>query len=487
PRYWEDCMKSALGSCFLCAWTLFVALGAEAAIAAERLNILFCIADDWSYPHASIYGDAVVRTPTFDRIAREGTLFTNCYCAAPSCTPSRAAILTGRFPHSLEEGANLWGFLPARYVVYPDLLEQAGYHVGHTGKGWAPGNFQAGGRARNPAGPAYKSFAQFLDACPRGKPFCFWFGSTHPHRPYKPGSGRQAGLSAALVTVPPFWPDRPEVRHDLLDYYAAVQQFDQQLAELVAELEKRQLYEHTLIVVTSDNGMPFPRAKANLYDCGTRMPLAIRWPKVTRPGSRIEQFVSHTDLAPTFLEAAGVPPPAQLHGRSLKPLLQGNAKSWPDAAFTERERHAYVREGNLSYPARAIRTERYLYIRNFRPDRWPAGDPQLVFAVGPFGDIDDGPTKRLILTGQNEPQLRRYFELACAKRPAEELYDLKNDPHQMHNVADKPEYAEVKRELAQRLHAWMKATGDPRAVMDDDRFDKVPYFGNPAKKEKPAP
>ncbi|MCS7160849.1 MAG: sulfatase-like hydrolase/transferase, partial [Gemmatales bacterium] len=114
---------------WVCACVLLLTPG---AVAAERLNILFCIADDWSYPHASIYGDAVVRTPTFDRIAREGALFTNCYCAAPSCTPSRAAILTGRFPHSLEEGANLWGFLPARYVVYPDLLEQAGYHVGHT-------------------------------------------------------------------------------------------------------------------------------------------------------------------------------------------------------------------------------------------------------------------------------------------------------------------------------------------------------------------
>ncbi|GBD37538.1 Choline-sulfatase [bacterium HR36] len=353
------------------------------------------------------------------------------------------------------------------------------------GKGWGPGNFQAGGRPRNPAGPAYKSFAQFLDACPKDKPFCFWFGSTFPHRPYALDSGRKAGLDATRVQVPPVWPDYPEVRHDILDYYLEVQRFDQQVGELLAELEKRGLYDRTLVVITSDNGMPFPRGKANLYDLGTRMPLALRWPGVTQPGTRLAQFVSHVDFAPTFLEAAGLPIPKEMHGRSLKPLLTGQARAWRDAVFTERERHAYVRQGNLSYPARAIRTQRYLYIRNIRPERWPAGDPQLVFAVGPFGDIDDGPTKRLLLSGQVDPQYRSYFELACGKRPAEELYDLEKDPHQMHNVAGQPAYVRIRQELADRLLNWMKSTDDPRARSEDDRFDKVPYFGNPAKKEKP--
>lgn len=460
---------------------------AEAARADERPNILLCIADDWSYPHASIYGDEVVKTPAFDRVAREGALFTRCYCAAPSCTPSRAAILTGRFPHSLEAGANLWGFLPARYNVYPDLLEKAGYHVGFTGKGWGPGNFQAGGRTRNPAGPAYKSFAQFLDACPKDKPFCFWFGSTYPHRPYEREAGRKAGLSAERVPVPLIWPDCPEVRHDILDYYSEVQQFDHQVAQLIAELEKRGLYDRTIIVITSDNGMPFPRSKANLYDLGTHMPLAIRWPGVTRPNTHIENFVSHVDFAPTFLAAAGLPVPDDWHGRDLQPLLRGQDRAWRDAVFTERERHAYVRQGNASYPARAIRTDRFLYIRNFRPDRWPAGDPQLVFAVGPFGDIDDGPTKRVVLAAQHDPQRRHFFELACAKRPAEELYDLQKDPDEIHNVADRPEYATSKQQLAAQLLAWMKQTGDPRAEQDDDRFDKFPYYGNPAKSEKVKP
>jgi arylsulfatase A-like enzyme len=483
-------MASTMRGWLFGLWSVTLLVGFYAVprvTANDRLNILFCIADDWSYPHASIYGDPVVKTPAFDRVAREGALFTRCYCAAPSCTPSRAAILTGRFPHSLEEGANLWGFLPARFAVYPDLLEKAGYHVGYMGKGWGPGNFQAGGRTRNPAGPVYKSFTQFLDACPKDKPFCFWFGSTDPHRPYERDAGRKAGLAPERVRVPLFWPDCPEVRHDILDYYFEVQRFDHQVAGLLAELEKRGLYERTLIVITSDNGMPFPRCKANLYDLGTHMPLAIRWPGVTRPGMRIDRFVSHVDLAPSFLAAAGLPIPADWHGRNLKPLLTGDAKSWPDAVFTERERHAYVRQGNLSYPARAIRTERFLYIRNFRPDRWPAGDPQLVFAVGPFGDIDDGPTKQIILARRNDPDCQRYFTLSCGKRPAEELYDLQKDPDEIDNLADKPEYAAIKQQLAARLQAWMKETGDPRASQDDDRFDKFPYYGGPFKPEKSQP
>jgi len=483
-------MASTMRGWLFCLWSMTLLVGFTAvpqATANDRLNILFCIADDWSYPHASIYGDPVVKTPAFDRVAREGALCTRCYCAAPSCTPSRAAILTGRFPHSLEEGANLWGFLPARYAVYTDLLEKAGYHVGYMGKGWGPGNFQAGGRTRNPAGPVYKSFTQFLDTCPKDKPFCFWFGSTDPHRPYERDAGRKAGLNPERVRVPLFWPDCPEVRHDILDYYFEVRRFDDQVAGLLTELEKRGLYERTLIVITSDNGMPFPRCKANLYDLGTHMPLAIRWPGVTRPGMRVDQFISHVDLAPSFLAAAGLPIPGDWHGRNLKPLLTGKAKSWPDAVFTERERHAYVRQGNLSYPARAIRTERFLYIRNFRPDRWPAGDPQLVFAVGPFGDIDDGPTKQIILARRNDPDWRRYFTLSCGKRPAEELYDLQKDPDELENLADKPEYAAIKQQLAARLHAWMKETGDPRATQDDDRFDKFPYYGGPFKQQKSQP
>jgi N-sulfoglucosamine sulfohydrolase len=448
-------------------------------------NILFVIADDWSFPHAGAYGDTAVSTPAFDRVAREGALFRRAFTAAPSCTPSRAAILTGRHPHQLAEGGNLWGFLPSRFAVFPDLLEQAGYAVGHTGKGWGPGRFEAGGRSRNPAGPRFTSFDEFLAQRRDKQPFYFWYGSTDPHRPYDAGSGAKAGLRPDRVTVPGFLPDTPDVRADVADYYIEVQRFDSQLAGLLAALERRNEIDNTIVVVTSDNGMPFPRAKATLYDGGTHMPLAIRWPRGAKPGTTVDAFVSLIDLAPTFLEAAGVSIPPDIVGRSLLPLLAGKQDAPPrDRVFTERERHANVRRGDLSYPARAIRTADFLYIHNYRPGRWPAGDPELYVAVGPFGDIDGGPSKSLLLDRRDDAPIRRFFELATAKRPADELYDLRRDPHQLTNVAGLPAHAKTLARLRAELAAWQRTTGDPRASEDDDRWDTYPYYGEPAKDKK---
>ena len=464
---------------------LLAAAMAPAQTRQAQPNILLVIADDWSYPHAGAYGDATVSTPAFDRVAREGALFGRAFTAAPSCTPSRAALLTGQAVHRLAEGGNLWGSLPARFPVYPDLLEAAGYAVGHTGKGWGPGRFEAGDRSRNPAGPRFDSFDAFLAKRHDGQPFCFWYGSTDPHRPYDAGSGERVGLRASTVKVPRFLPDTSVVRSDLLDYYAEVQRFDEQVAGLLEALERRGELDNTIVIITSDNGMPFPRAKATLYDAGTHMPLAIRWPRGVKAGTRIDAFVSLTDLAPTFLQAAGVPAPAGTTGRSLLPLLGGTgaAPEGRDRVFIERERHANVRRGDASYPARAIRTADFLYIRNYRPDRWPAGDPEQHFAVGPFGDIDGGPSKSLLLDRRDDAAIRGFFELATAKRPADELYDLKKDPDQLRNVASAPAYAKTLERLRSDLAAWQRSTGDPRITEDDDRWDKYPYYGGPAKSE----
>jgi arylsulfatase len=474
------------------ALTLFAAFGvllpASAPFAGgspkdARPNILFVIADDWSHPHAGAYGDRSVRTPAFDRVAREGALFSHAFTAAPSCTPSRAAILTGQAVHRLAEGGNLHGMLPARFEVYPDRLEQAGYHVGFTGKGWGPGRFEEGGRSRNPAGPRFDDFEAFLAKRSAAQPFCFWFGSVNPHRPYEAGSGARAGLRADRVAVPPFLPDTAEVRSDLLDYYLEVQRFDAELGRLLEILERSGELDDTLVVVTSDNGMPFPRAKANLYDAGTRMPLAIRWPRRVAAGTTIDALVSHRDLAPTFLDAAGVPPLSAATGRSLLPLFGKAPVTDRERVFVERERHANVRRGDLSYPARGLRTARHLYIRNYRPERWPAGDPELYHSVGPFGDIDDGPGKQLLLQRRRERDVAPFFELATARRPAEELFDLGKDPAQLVNLAKDAAHAATLERLRHELSEWQRATGDPRVAEDDDRFDRFPYYGPPANAE----
>jgi uncharacterized sulfatase len=455
------------------------------APADKRPNILFAMADDWAWPHAGAYGDKVIKTPTFDRVAREGVLFGHVFCVAPSCTPSRAAVLTGQTIHRLEESGNLWSMLRKKYDCYPDLLQAAGYHVGLTGKGWGPGTLEGSGRTHNPAGPNYKDFETFLKSAPPGKPFCFWLGHRDPHRPYSKGSGAGSGMKLEDVSVPPYLPDTPEVRGDICDYYFAAQRYDRDTGKILDMLDKAGMLDNTLVIMTGDNGWPFPRGKANLYDAGTRQPLAIRWPAKVKPGRTSDAYISFQDFAPTILEAAGLKPTPTMTGTSFLDLLTtGKSAIARDRVFVERERHASVREGDVGYPCRAIRTREHLYIRNFHPERWPAGDPEMWKAVGPFGDIDGGPTKDLLLARQNEPVIARFFALACGKRPGEELYDLAKDPYQLTNVAGHTSYGDVQKRLRADLDRWMRDTNDPRAFGPDDRWDRYPYFGQQLNKRE---
>lgn len=451
----------------------------------DQPNILFVIADDWSWPHAGAYGDPVIQTPNFDRIAREGVLFEHAYVSSPSCTPSRAAILTGQSFWRLGGGGNLYGPLAPDHPVYTDLLEEHGYHVGYTRKGWGPGNL--GQRTRNPAGPAYESFDAFLEQRPEGRPFCFWFGSYDPHRAYEPGSGAAVGLPLDQIQVPPIFPDNQAVRSDLADYFFEVQRLDREIGEMLAVLERSGELDHTLVVVTGDNGMPFPRAKSHLYDMGVRVPLAIRWPEQVAAGRTVTDFVSLTDFAPTVLDIAGIAIPDVMTGRSFLNLLTAEASGMIDssrtAVYVGKERHVPAQEApdGGGYPMRAIRTADYLYIRNFRPDRWPSGTPHYEKAFlypAWYSDTDASPTKHDMIDNRHRDEThRRVFDLAFAKRPAEELYDLQKDPHQLHNVAADPAYTQIKKELWNRLMGTLHATGDPRVRGQGDVFDMQPYTG----------
>jgi N-sulfoglucosamine sulfohydrolase len=457
--------------------------------APQRPNILFLLADDWAWPHASCLGDPVVKTPTFDRLAQEGVMFRNVHCAAPSCSASRAAMLTGQWPWRLERGANLWSSLPTKFDVYPDLLEKAGYFVGLTGKGYGPGNDE--GRPHNAAGPAFANFAAFLAARPKDRPFCFWLGSHHPHRAYPRDCGVKHGLDPAKVVVPPYLPDNDAVRRDICDYYFQSEEFDRQAGEFLAALEKIGELDNTLIAISGDNGWPFPRCKATLYDTGTHQPLAICWRGHVKPGRVVEDFVSLADLAPTFLEAAGVVRPAAMTARSLMDVLLSDKSGQVDPArdhvLTMMERHAPNgradgEQNNVGYPMRSILTKEFHYIRNFRPGRWPAGDPPArampkfdaltsnTFAG--FCDVDAGPSKAWIMLHHDEPAVKPFYERAFGKRPARELYDLRKDPYELKNVAENADYANTAKDLDARLMGELKATGDPRATSGGDEFDR---------------
>lgn len=443
----------------------------------SRPNVLFMIADDWSYPHAGILGDPVVRTPSFDWVARSGVLFHNAYCASPSCSPSRASILTGMFPHQLGAGGNLWSVYPSGHANFVDQLRSHGYFTGSTRKGWGPGDFQRAGYRHNPAGESFADFTSFYSQKPSDKPFFFWFGSSDPHRIYETNTGVRSGMDPAKVIVPPFLPDMPCVRNDILDYYYEVERFDRECGNIIDFLKSKGELENTLVMITSDNGMPFPRAKANLYDYGTRMPLAICWLSALRPNQVVQEFVSHVDLAPTILEAAQVPIPDDLAGSSLLPDQSSHPSR--DIVFIERERHANVRKGNLSYPMRAIRTHDYLYIRNFQPDRWPAGDPETHVSVGQYGDVDNSISKFLIMAMENKSMNPDLFSLAFAKRPAEELFFIEEDHGNMINVIKDERHAKALSDLKEKLDAWMIATHDPRAEEPNTIYwDTVEYTPN---------
>jgi N-sulfoglucosamine sulfohydrolase len=451
-------------------------------------NILFAIADDWGWPHAGVYGDPVVQTPAFDRIAREGILFNHAYISSPSCTPSRNAILTGQYHWRLGPGADLWSTLDPATPVYPLLLEDAGYKIGRFRKSWGPGDIS--NWKRHPAGHDYTEtgFATFMAERTGEQPFCFWLGSSDPHRPYEPGTGAQSGMDLDNIQMFKCFPENEIVRGDVADYYYEVQRFDTLVAGAIRILEEYGELENTIIVVTGDNGMPFPRCKANNYDSGVRAPLAIRWGSgINNPGRVLDDFISFTDLAPTFLELAGVKIPSVMTGKSFTNLLSSTEDGFVDRenrsyVLHGKERHVPGQEENMGgYPIRAIRTHDYLYIRNFKAERWPSGTPNFKEAYIPYcwlGDCDNGPTKTYMVENrEKDEQMAKLWDLAFGKRPPEELYDCRNDPEQLVNVAGDPAYSGIKEELSARLMEQLELTGDPRAGGEFFDFDAVPYLG----------
>ncbi|OPZ19968.1 MAG: Choline-sulfatase [candidate division BRC1 bacterium ADurb.BinA364] len=486
----------------------------------NRPNIVFAFADDWGR-YASAYrqgpGDnspnALIETPNFDRLAREGALFRNAYVTAPSCTPCRSSLLSGQYFWRTGRGAILQcAVWDSSIPSYPLLLEESGYHIGYTWKVWSPGEpvnapyggdrasyAKAGGRfnrfshsvtdlAREMSVEQAKermlqevrgNFRAFLDARKPGQPFCYWWGPTNTHRSWERGSGKALwGIEPEALKgrLPAFLPDVPEIREDFADYLGECMAVDLGLGVLLEMLEEIGELDNTLLVASGDHGIPgFPRGKCNLYDLGCEVALAARWPGKIAPGRKIADFVNLMDLAPTFLEAAGETPPPVMTGRSLLPLFlsEKNGRIDParDFVVTGRERHvANAREGNLPYPQRAIRTKQYLYIRNFAPDRWPIGTKETNLR-----DIDSGPTKSWFLAHWDDPEWQTHRDWGFAKRPLEELYDLRVDPDYLNNVAESPEYSAVKKELADRLMGVLAETGDPRVVEADCRYDKPPY------------
>jgi len=465
---------------------------------AVRPNILFAIADDASFPHMGAYGCTWVKTPGFDRVAQEGLLFTNAYTPNAKCAPSRSCILTGRNSWQLEEAANHIPYFPDKFVTFMESLGDNGYFVGHTAKGWAPGKVgERNGKKRQLTGPAFndkktdppaqyisnndyaENFRDFLTARPDSLPFCFWYGSTEPHRRYEYGAGIEKGGKqlSDIDEVPEFWPQDDTIRTDMLDYAFEIEYFDQHLVKMLDMLEEAGELENTIVIVTADNGMPFPRVKGQAYEMSNHLPFAIMWPEgIKQPGSKVEDYVSFIDIAPTLMELAQVSPEKSgmqsMQGRSLSYFFEdqpADSAAW-DYVLIGKERHDIGRPNDWGYPIRGIVKNDYLYIRNFEPDRWPAGNPETGYL-----NTDGSPTKTFILDHRQTPGMTKYWEMNFGKRPTEEFYNIRTDPDCIQNLAYDPEVAPIMESMKNQMLAELKAQGDPRMFGRGEIFDEYVY------------
>ncbi len=455
---------------------LLITLAGLNAAEPARPNVLFVIADDWGTGHAGAYGCSWVKTPNFDRLAREGLLFLNAYTPTAKCAPSRSSIMTGRHPWLLGAAANHFPYFPPEIGILPEALDKAGYFYATTGKVYQKRRLQPPAKAVAPNDYA-ANFADFLQDAPKGRPWFFWLGFNEPHRAYEEGSHVRFGKKPSDVDrVPAYWPDNATVRGDMLDYAVEVEHLDAQLGKVLEQLRAKGELDRTLVIVTSDNGMPFPRVKGSAYDHANHLPFAVRWPAgIAKPGRKVAEFVSFADLAPTFLEAAGLPWDKSgllpTSGRSLFDVFRsdGSARvTGRDFALIGRERNDLGRPDDQGYPVRGIVMEGKVYLENAEPSRWPACNPE----TGCL-DTDASPTKTFLLQARREKGSDPFWELCFGMRPGRELYDLSSDPDCVKNLATARE--KDAESLRTRMWAELKRQGDLRAVGRGAEYEAFPH------------
>ena len=432
--------------------------GSSATAEAKALpNILWIIADDVGDGDLGCYGHPTIRTENLDRLAAEGIRFTNAFVTTSSCSPSRASLFTGRYPHAT--GAeDLHTHLPADQVILPGFLAEQGYHTMNVGKlHLGP----EGARQFHQVDPAHvdedsRPWKRLLDGRPRDKAFFFSIGITDPHRPgvqpYQRGVIPDPTDPADII-VPPYLADTPETREDLAGYYDSCVRLDRNVGEILSYLEAEGLAENTLVVFFSDNGMPFPRAKTSCYDSGIRVPMIARLPGRIPAGAVSEALISTVDLAPTMLALPGVSPPASMQGLNMQEAL------FDPRARIRKYIHAERNWHDMDDHVRAVRDERYKYIKNFFP-REP-----LPLSIDLFFSPSYKALLRLRETGRLSPGQMRLF---MVPRPAEELYDTRADPYEFVNLAGETVYKNVLERMRAECERWTTDDVPPEKRMENN-------------------
>lgn len=447
-------------------------------------NLVLIIADDMSWDDCSAYGHPSIRTPNIQRLADEGMRFDNAYLTISSCSPSRASILTGRYPHNTDAEELHWP-VPTEQVTFAEKLKEKGYWTAAAGK-WHLGEamverfdevrevdtsgFQlpsgeegeSGKFKETLEGEAQSGSADWLPLLedrPRDRPFFLWLAALDPHRPYHDNI-LEKGARQEDIRVPPYHPDTPAVREDYRLYYDEIMRFDRYLGLVLDELDRQGVAENTAVLLISDNGRPFPRDKTTLYDSGIKTPWILRWPERVESGSVCPRLVSSLDIAPTLMKFAGIEDPGpSFQGRDLSSLLDEPGQPVREYIFAEKNWHDFEDH------ARAVRNERYKYIRNAYND----------LPLTPPADAVRSPTYVELLRLREKGGLLPH-QLACfvEPRPGEELYDTRHDPHELNNLAGDERYSSLLSAMREALNEWEQLTGDePPELRTADEFDRV--------------
>lgn len=459
-------MKNNAIKLFLLTCFLLNSIFSESQV---KPNFVFIIADDIGWNDIGCYGNNVVKTPNIDKLSNEGLLFGNAFLTTSSCSPSRCCIISGKYPHSCG-AAELHTPLPESQIPFPLLLKENGYYTAQAGKwhmGPAPHRAfdrytdfdelsQSDGYTDSDGGENY--WIQFLQERPKDKPFFFWFASHDAHRPFTADTFKITH-DPAKINVPVFLSDTPETRQDLASYYNEIGRFDYYVGKVMEELSREGVLENTLVIVMSDNGRPFPRSKTRVYDSGMKTPFVVYWPNgLKNKGIITESLISSIDVAPTILELAGITTPDDYQGISFVPILKNPAAEIRTDVFSEHNWHDYE-----AYE-RMMRTKDFLYVWNARPNL-PNGGP---------ADSKASPSQYALNHVRDEGKLTpAQADVFMVPRPAEELFDVRNDPLQLLNLASVPQFQDKLKEMRTLLKNWQKNTGDTTpADLTPDWYDR---------------